>query len=97
MSLLYSSTAIAYVNLTSISLQLGKLKNFGQPCRYHFRSSHFCTYQSETRRTGHAQFFPIHSWADPPHTCVNSAWLPFHFRDCQIYFCLPLTSSIFGL
>src|SRR6266567_5905493 len=95
MSSLCSSTAIAYVKSTSFAIQVRKLKTFGQQCRCHFRSSHFCPCHVEARRT--CQFFPIHSWVDLRQVCDSSSWIPFHFRDYRSYSCLPPTSSIFGL
>src|SRR6266849_7837187 len=95
MSLLYSDTAIAYLKLTSISIQLHKLKNFGQQCRCHSRSSKFFACHSTPCHAG--QFFPIHSWVDLRHVCDTSPLLPFHFQDCQNYFCLRLISSALSL
>src|SRR6266567_8818136 len=97
MSLLNSSTAIAYVKSTSIAIQvrIRNLKNFGQRCRCLSRSSHFCPCHVKTCRTG--QFLPIHSWVDLRHVCDTSPCIPFHFRDYRDYFCLPPTSSVFGL
>src|SRR6267154_1258027 len=38
----------------------------------------------------HHLSFPIPSWADLPHICDSSAWIPFYFREYRNYFCLLL-------
>jgi hypothetical protein len=92
MSLLNLSRAIGYAKSTSIAIQqYCKLKNFGQQCRFHSRSSQFSICQLKTCRTG--QFFPIHSWVDLRHVFDTSPCLPSHFRDCRIYCCPPLALS----
>src|SRR6266566_6997839 len=40
--------------------------------------------------------FPIRSWVDLPHVCNSSAWIAFHFPDCQNCICRLLTLSPFG-
>ena len=94
MSLQNSNLAIAYTKSTSISVQLGQLKNFGEKCRFHSRSLQFSAYHltchlKTTRRTTCLPVIsPIRSWVDLHHVCDTSPYITLHFRDCRNYFCL---------
>src|SRR6266852_5414987 len=93
MSLLHSSTAIAYTKSSLTSIQLCKLKTFGQQSRCRSRGSQFCTCLLQACRSG--QYFLIYSCVHLPNACESSLWLPLHFQDYRTYFRLPLTSSSF--
>ena len=99
MSLQHLGRVIAYIKSASRALNVWtcastiRKKNLWPGCRCHSRSWQVC---SSRHKVKDLPWFPIRSWVDLPHVCSTSNCLAFHFRDCQICFCLPLTLSNSG-